>query len=383
MSTGKRFSERKTRRSVLKSGVKLGAGAASLSIVAAMIAPKARADDKVRIGYLPVNVMLPIYNERGGFWKQAGLDVELYRAQGGPAILQALASGDVPVGDVGIGPAIITAARGFPFYFLTLGSLSTPDHPLDRIQVLKDSPIKRMEDLRGKKLAINQKGTQPDAALGAIEKVYGIRKSDITIVPVPYPNMPQVLAQGQVDAIYPFPPADAVAEVKYGARTIVNTTDFIPYLGYTTLAVRRDFADANPSIIKKLVKGAILGQRWINDNPKDSHQAANDFLKIPEDVAAKVRPAYWARNALPVMATVWHLYELQILGEIMKPVENADNMMQSYFVEPAKKFVLPVLEEIGMQPDPQIKKMLSASFPLLSKPAAEYQTEWDKRILRL
>jgi len=101
---------------------------------------------------------------------------------------------------------------------------------------------------------------------------------------------------------------------------------------------------------------SVRPQIAIDLNGLGTHQAANDFLKIPEDVAPKARPAYWARNALPVMATVWHLYELQILGEIMKPVENADNMMQSYFVEPAKKFVLPVLEEIGMQPDPHIKK---------------------------
>jgi NitT/TauT family transport system substrate-binding protein len=368
-----------SRRSI----VKTAAGAAALTIGAPLIARKARAQEKVRIGYLPVNVMLPVFSERAGFWKQVGLDVELYRAQGGPAILQALASGDVPVGDVGIGPAIISASRGFPFYFLTLASLSTPSHPLDRIMVREDSPIRTFQDLRGKTLAINQKGTQPDATLGAVESVFGVKKSEITIVPVPYPNMPQVLAQGQVDAIYPFPPADTVAEVKFRARTIVNTTDFIPYLGYTTLAVRRDFADSNPQVVKKLVKGAIAGQRWINDKPQESLQAANDFLKIPEDVGPKVRPAYWARNALPVMATVWHLYQLQVAGEIMKPIEDAEKVLNAYFVEPAKKFTLPAIEEIGIQPDPVIKQMLAAKFPLLPKPVEAYHTEWDKQILKL
>jgi ABC-type nitrate/sulfonate/bicarbonate transport system substrate-binding protein len=370
-----------SRRSFLKAA-SLGAAAASFG-APFILNREAQAADKVRVGYLPVNVMLPVYSEKAGFWKDAGLDIELYRAQGGPAILQALTSGDVPVGDVGVGPAILAAARGLPFYFLTLASVMTPEHPLDRIMVKKDSPIRNFRDLKGKTLAINQKGTQPDAALGAAEKVFGIAKSEINIVPVPYPNMPQVLEQGQVDAIYPFPPSDTIAEVNFGARTLAETSDFIPYIGFTTLAVRRDFADGNPKVMEQLIRGAIVGQRWINDNPDLSKRTANEFLKIPEAVAPKVRTAYWARNAMPSMANVWHLYELQVAGEIMKPVENVERMMNSYFVEPAMKFTLPVLEKLGVQPDPTYKKMLAASYPLLKKPAEEYLTKWDRDFLKL
>lgn len=374
------LAKKRLRRSFLKQGAQLGIAAAVGPFLHMGIA---RAADKVRIGYLPVNVMLPVYSEKAGFWKDAGLDIELYRAPGGPAILQALLSGDVPVGDVGVAPAVVAASRGLPFYFLTLASVSTPEHPLDRIMVRKDSPIKIFQDLRGKTLAINQKGTQPDAALGAAEKVFGIRKSEINIVPVPYPNMPQVLSQGQVDAIYPFPPADTIAEVSFGARTLVETTDFIPYIGFTTLAVRRDFADANPAVIKKLVKGAIVGQRWINDRPTESRRVANEFLGIPADIGAKVRTAYWARNALPVMANVWHLYELLVTGGIIKPSDDAQRMMQSYFIDPVLKFTLPALEELGVQPDPVVKKMLNASYPLLQKPVQEYHSKWDKELLRI
>lgn len=368
-----------SRRTFIGKSAKAGLAAAAGPFLNLGIA---RAADKVRIGYLPVNVMLPVYAEKGGFWRTAGLDVELFRAQGGPAILQALLSGDVPVGDIGVAPAVIAASRGLPFYFLTLASVCTPEHPLDRIMVRNDSPVKTFRDLRGKTLAINQKGTQPDAVLGAADKVFGIRKSEINIVPIPYPNMPQVLAQGQVDAIYPFPPSDTIAEVQ-GARTIAETTDLVPYIGFTTLAVRRDFADENPALIKKLIKGAIVGQRWINDHPKESRQAGNEFLGISPDIGAKVRTAYWARNALPVMANVWHLYELQVAGGIIKRSDDALKMMQSYFIDPVLKFTLPALDEVGMQSDPVIKHMLSASYPLLPKPTQEYLSKWDKDLLRL
>jgi NitT/TauT family transport system substrate-binding protein len=368
-----------SRRSFIKKTAHTGIAAVAFPFLNLGLA---RAADKVRIGYLPVNVMLPVYSQKAEFWKKAGLDVELFRAQGGPAILQALLTGDVPVGDVGVAPAIVAASRGFPFYFLTLASVCTPKHPLDRIMVSKESPIKTFKDLRGKTLAINQKGTQPDAVLGAAEKVFGLSKSEINIIPIPYPNMPQVLAQGQVDAIYPFPPADTVAE-QQGARTIAETTDLVPYIGFTTLAVRRDYADANPAVIKKLIKGAIVGQRWINDHPEESRAVANEFLGIPANIGAKVRTAYWARNALPIMANVWHLYELQVAGGIIKASPDPARMMQSYFIDPVVKFTLPALEEVGMQPDPVMKQMLNASYPLLPKPAGEYQAKWEKELLRL
>lgn len=373
-----------SRRGFLKESAGVGASAAIISAIGqAGFSADALADDKVRVGYLPVNVMLPVYAKGVGFWKKAGLDVELYRAPGGPAILQALASGSVPVGDIGIGPAIVAATRGLPFYYLTLASVMTPSHPLDRIMVKKDSPIQKFTDLKGKTLAINQRGTMPDAALGAAKAVFGLAKSDIKIVPIPYPNMAQVLQQGQVDAIYPFPPADAVAEVRFGARTIAQTVDLVPYIGFTTLAVRRDFADANPSTIKKLIKGAIVGQRWNNDNRAEALKISNDFLRIPNDVGPKVRTAYWARNALPVMASVWHLYTLQVVGKIIKPHDDIDKIMRSYFIDPIQKFTLPALEEIGIEPDPVIKSMLGAKYPLLPKPVEAYHTEWDKKLLSL
>ncbi|MBN9427363.1 MAG: ABC transporter substrate-binding protein [Burkholderiales bacterium] len=344
--------------------------------------PAAHAADSLKIGYLPVNVMLPLYSEKARFWSDAGLDVELFRAQGGPAILQALLAGAIPVGDIGIAPAVVAASRKLPLYFLTMASVCTPDHPLDRIMVRKDSPIKHFRDLKGKTLAIVQKGTQPDAALVAAEKVYGLKKSDINLLPVPYPNMAQVLDQKQVDAIYPFPPADTMAEVQFEARTIAETTDFIPYVGFTTLAVRRDYADANPAIIRKLVKGAILGQRWINNNAKDALAVANAALNIPPPIAGRVRSAYWSLNALPVMANVWHFYELQVAGGIIQPVPDVEAMMKSYFVDPVLKFTLPAAQELGMLPDPVVKRMLTASYPMLKNPAEAYHMAWDKELLK-
>jgi hypothetical protein len=247
---------------------------------------------------------------------------------------------------------------------------------------LADSPIKNFQDLSGKTLAINQLGTMPDAALGAAGKVFGLAKEKIKLVPIPYPNMPQVLAQRQVDAIYPFPPGDSIAEVRFGARTLTETKDFIPYLGFTTLGVHREFAQRSPETVKKIVKGAVRTDRWIAGNQDEARIAANKFLNIPEDVANKVRMPYFATNGLSVMPNVWHIYHLLVAGGVVTPVAEPEKLMHEYFIEPTKRFTLPAVDELGILPDPVVSKMLRASYPMLPKPVEEYYAPWDQRFLR-
>jgi hypothetical protein len=51
-------------------------------------------------------------------------------------------------------------------------------------------------------------------------------------------------------------------------------------------------------------------------------------------------------------------------------------------VEPAKKFVLPAVEELGWQPDDQIEAMLKGEYPLLSRPPSSYYADWERRIVK-
>ena len=69
-----------TRRSFIKNAAGTVAGAAVFSGAApGILRGTAHASDEVQIGYLPVNVMLPVYEERIGFWRDAGVNASLFR----------------------------------------------------------------------------------------------------------------------------------------------------------------------------------------------------------------------------------------------------------------------------------------------------------------
>jgi ABC-type nitrate/sulfonate/bicarbonate transport system substrate-binding protein len=101
------------RRRIIKLGVSAGLGAGALGSGTPRLtrATQAQTLQRVSIGYLPVNVELAVYSDRINFWKEEGLDVQFVRADGGPAILQAVATGDLPIGDFGLAPAIVSATR--------------------------------------------------------------------------------------------------------------------------------------------------------------------------------------------------------------------------------------------------------------------------------
>jgi ABC-type nitrate/sulfonate/bicarbonate transport system substrate-binding protein len=368
----------RTRRTALKM---LGSGTVSAAIFASR--SWAQSPTKLPIGRAPVNAIVNNYVGDVDFFRDEGLAIERVHVDNPGQLFQAMAAGSIVAGEVGLAPGIIALTRGLPFIAPFLGSCSTPERPYERIMVLPDSPIKTLDDLRGKKLAFQGPGTVPDMLLGALPRKAKIRKEDIQLVPMPPPNQPDALGQGLVDAIFAIPPADTVAERKYAARTVADATELVPYSGLSTFVFRRDLAESHPDTVKKLLTAAIRFERWIDDNPGPARSAMAKNLKLPDELAAHARLPIFARNGLPVMPNVWHVYQMLIEAKTIDAHPDAAKLFADTIIEPVKRFTLPAVEALGIDADPVIEKMLVADYPLLPKPDASYYADWERRLLKL
>jgi NitT/TauT family transport system substrate-binding protein len=369
-----------TRRDALKAAaafLTVSVSARSLGLSASAQVP-----EKIVIGTIPINPVVASYIGQVDFFKEEGLSVELTRFNNFAPILQAMAAGSVVAGDIGVVASIIALRRGLPVLAPFLTSFSTPSHPLERIMVMENSPIKVLEDLKGKKLAFLGPGTVPDMLLDGLPKKTKIRKEDIDLVPMPAPNMPDALAQGLVDAIFAIPPADTVAEQRFKARTIANATELVPYAGLGTFAVKREFAEAHPEGVKKLYRACIRFARWIDDNPADARRVMATNLGLPEQLAMQSRIPLFSRNGLPVMPNVWHLYTMMVQVKTIDPHPDPAKLFNDGIVEPTKRFTLPAAEELGLEPDPEIEAMLKGDYPFLTKPVPTYYADWERRLLK-
>jgi ABC-type nitrate/sulfonate/bicarbonate transport system substrate-binding protein len=374
-----------SRREVLGAGLRLGGSALAVTISARALGLSpavAKVPEEIVIGQVPFNTEVTIYAEAIGQFKEEGLSVEYHKAVGGPAVVQALAAGSIPAGDIGVGPALTAAARKISLVSPALGGIGTPTHPFSRIMTLPDSQIRSVTDLKGKKIALHQRGVMEDLVLPALKMTYGIGPQDVEIVLIPSPNQPQVLSQGLVDAIFASPPTDAVAEQKFNARTVIDVADFVPYLGYGTFSFRQDFVEAYPDAAVRLMKAWIRTCRWIDDNAVQANAIAGAGLGIAEEVRPHLRQPYFARNGLAVLPNVWHIYYMLVAGKVLDPVDDPGRLIGQSVVEPAKRIGQPALEAVGQQSDPEALAMLRAPYPLLPNPVETYYSDWERALLR-
>lgn len=145
-----------------------------------------------------------------------------------------------------------------------------PANAGDGLIVLDDGPIKRPEDLRGKKI-----GTQWPTfsgvwfALDWLSK-HGVKKDEVTIVPVPQAQYEQVLQQGGIDAIIAYSPLDIEFRRKGGFRQLFSVADiagrFITRGG--TMATDKFIAE-HPDRVKAYVAAIAEAADWANSNPAE------------------------------------------------------------------------------------------------------------------
>ena len=94
--------------------------------------------------------------------------------------------------------------------------------------VRKDSPIHSVEDLKGRILATNQRGSAVDMAARAMLAKHHLQdKRDVTLIEVQFPQMQATLKEGKVDFITAVIPFGFDPELQAFSRTLFTQADAI------------------------------------------------------------------------------------------------------------------------------------------------------------
>jgi len=275
------------------------------SAAAAGVVPRrAAAATKLQVGYLPVNAMSSIYLDAAKPWAGGDLEVEPLRLQAGPAIVQAIQSGSILLGEIACTVALSLASRGIPIICLVNCNNVTRNFPYHRIMVAKSSPLSSVAELEGKTVGVLLLGTIDHLLLLAALRRASVDPKRVNIVTIPVPNQAQALASGQIDAMMMPPPADTVAEIQYNARMLADATEALPYLPLEFVIADEKWVTENPDLARRLVAGWIRTSRWISANQAETRAAASRVLNLEPTVAARMRLPHWSANGLPVMPGV-------------------------------------------------------------------------------
>jgi len=171
--------------------------------------------------------------------------------------------------------------------------------------VLKDSPVQKIEDLKGKVVATNAAGSAVDVALKAMLHKHGLEPNrDYTVVEAPFPAMKAMLAEHKVDlipAVLPFsydPELQKIARALFVQRDAVGVTDMI------TWQALKPFVDKNRAAMVDFMEDSLRIVRWYLDpaNHEAAKQILGDLVKRPPetfDWAFTNKDVYHDPNLMP------------------------------------------------------------------------------------
>ncbi len=248
---------------------------------------------KIRAAWVaPVTNWASIWLEKKDLAKHFGQSyvMEPVHFAGTPPMITALANNELEIADLAystLGIAIENAGLddlriiGDEFQDGVAGYYS------QEFMVLKDGPIHKVEDLKGKVVATNAAGSAVDVAMKAMLHKHGLEPNrDYTVVEAPFPAMKAMLAEKKVDLIPAVVPFSYDPELRQIGRDLFVQRDAIGIADMIVWTARKPFIDKNRAALVDFMEDTLRITHWYLDpkNHDEVTQIAGRVTKLPPQV---------------------------------------------------------------------------------------------------
>jgi NitT/TauT family transport system substrate-binding protein len=265
-----------------------------------MTAENAFSAERVTIGHLALVPSLPTYVAmEKGFFAQEGLDVELIPFQSGTAIVDALVAGRIDANCMsaitGHWFAAQNGATRFKIFFVYAAD-SNVDNTMV-VVVKKDSPLKGLKDLDGKKV-----GTFPGATSVALARAI-IRTlmdpEEVIFTEIHPANLIPALAAGQIDAYFSPEPFGMIAVSQGMWRYLMKSPCTL--LGLKkgivggAFSFSAKFLGEKPELAKKVKIAMEKAVDFIETNEQEARGYLAKYAHLPPPVGAQIPFEKWIK----------------------------------------------------------------------------------------
>ena len=241
---------------------------------------QAAAPKEVRLDYAYYAPTSLVLKDQGILEKRLaadGIAVKWVFSQGSNRSLEYLNGGSIDFASTAGLAAVLSRANGSPVK--TVYIASRPEWTA--LAVPKDSPIKSLADLKGKKIAAT-KGTDPYLFLLRSLNTAGLGKGDVEIVHLQHPDGRVALERGDVDAWSGLDPHLAASQLQAGSRLLYRNVEFN---SYGVLNVSDRFLKEQPQLIGKVIAAYEDARQWTLAHPQQTAELLAREAKLPLEVA--------------------------------------------------------------------------------------------------
>lgn len=193
------------------------------------------------------------------------------RFNGWPELKETFLSGHLQASFILAPMAMALREQGVPIKIVYLGHRDGTT-----LMVHKDSDIYRIQDLRGKKIAVpNRFSNQRLLVFRALTR-RGIGIDEVSVLEMPPPDMPAALQVRAVDAVISGEPFPALAEMEGYGRVLLFAKDEWPNFISCVVAVPDDVIHRRRDEAQRLVEGIAKSGKWL-DQTRDHRMQAAQF----------------------------------------------------------------------------------------------------------
>lgn len=266
-----------SRRSVLKGLLAAAAAPIALSTPAALANTP-----EIRIGWQKGST-LSIVKARGNLearLKAEGVKVTWTEFPAGPQMLEGLNVGSIDLGVVGETPPVFAQAAGADLVYV---GNEPPAPRAEKVLVPKDSPIKSLADLKGKRVVLNKGSNVHYLLVKALESV-NLKYSDVEVAFLPPADARAAFERGAVDAWVIWDPFGAAAEAQLDARILADGTGIAN--NYNFYIASRPFVQKHPQVLASALEAINETGEWVGRNQAEAAAIVAPQIGLPVDVAA-------------------------------------------------------------------------------------------------
>jgi NitT/TauT family transport system substrate-binding protein len=243
------------------------------ALFAVLLGGSAWAEDKVTLmlNWYVYGEHAPFYyGKEKGYFKDAGIDLEIQEGRGSGTVTQVVAAKTVQFGYVDVPTMMRAAVKGAPVQAVGVALQTNPMSAMGFV----DKNIRKPEDIKGKTVA-----TTPGDSMSQIWPLFlkktGLKESDFKTVSGDATTKLNAVINGQADLLLGYV-MDQSMKIKDATGKDVFPIKFADYgvnLVSSGVIVNKDWLNDNKDLVKRFMAAATKSLEEASKNPKDAAQA--------------------------------------------------------------------------------------------------------------
>jgi NitT/TauT family transport system substrate-binding protein len=240
---------------------------------------------KISVAILPTVETGPLQLAiRNGYFKSAGLDVDVVIAPSGQRTVEGLVSGEYDISYSSYPVFFQAQGKGIgDFKLVADNSYAAPG--VTMLMKRKDSPLAALTDLNSKTVAVTARNTLSDLMVKDAMATNGADYTTVRWVEMPFPDMQAKLADGAIDAAMMVEPFATASTKTVNAQVLTDlATGSLAELPLTGFGATAKFVEQNPRTVAAFQQGIKRAANEAQQNRAVIEPLLTQYAKIDPSI---------------------------------------------------------------------------------------------------